>query len=241
MLLPYNISIRAISVLFAALCVAILVNLGFWQLRRADQKRHILAQYQQSTQHPMTLQQVSADITKHAYHNLQFSGHLLSPLLLLDNRFYQHQLGYEVIALVQSNADKKIVLVDRGWIPRQYKPEQLIKDNTIPGTITFYGRINPDADKMITFDNRYSKKPTWPMVIQKVDFAQLSQLLHKPIYPFVLMLDAKHSLSFKMNWQPVIMSPARHTGYAVQWFALAIGFVIAWLAFHRESSNEKNI
>jgi surfeit locus 1 family protein len=49
------------------------------------------------------------------------------------------------------------------------------------------------------------------------------------VFPFPVRIDAGESGALSVDWQVVNMSPQKHQGYAVQWFAMAavlFGFYI---------------
>ena len=68
-------------------------------------------------------------------------------------------------------------------------------------------------------------------VMQKVDIAQLQKLTHKDYYPFVLRLNPGQAHGFVRDWQPINVLPARHLGYVVQWFLMALVLLIAYFIF----------
>ena len=51
----------------------------------------------------------------------------------------------------------------------------------------------------------------------------------------VLLLDKDQPGGFVREWNPVVVGPERHVGYAVQWFALAAALVIlyVWVNLNR--------
>ena len=77
-----------------------------------------------------------------------------------------------------------------------------------------------------------------PLVMQKVDVASLQRLTHHSYYPFVLRLDSKQAHGFVRDWQPINVLPARHMGYVVQWFLMALVLLIAYIIFSSTPLND---
>ena len=97
------------------LMFALLMNLGFWQLRRAELKEHMVERLegrsQQTSRDLNTLSptDMAADMTDYPLH---VTGHYLNDLsLLLDNRPYHGQPGYEVLTAFLKNGINQVYLV----------------------------------------------------------------------------------------------------------------------------------
>ena len=60
------------------------------------------------------------------------------------------------------------------------------------------------------------------VLVELIDTQVLSQLLHKPVYPFIIRLGQREDGGFVRKWPVVAMSPQRHYAYALQWFVMAM-------------------
>ena len=102
----------------AVLALAGLANLGFWQLRRAEEKQALLTAYEagQGTSVPLTA--VSARILPR-YQQVTASGRYESDRqLLLDNMPSKSgAAGFRVMTPFRLDGGDGLVMVDRGWIP----------------------------------------------------------------------------------------------------------------------------
>ena len=80
------------------------------------------------------------------------------------------------------------------------------------------------------------KPDEWPQLLTYPDVGRIATALQTSLYPDVLFLDASSPGGFEDRaWRPVVMGPDKHHAYAVQWFALAVTALAAWilLAFRR--------
>ena len=100
------------------LLLCLLVNLGFWQMRRAHAKEFLLERLAQRTQlAPVTLDQLLSHGSDLADYPLQVTGRFLEQYsLLLDNRSHNGIAGYQVLTAFLTEG--RILLVNRGWIAR---------------------------------------------------------------------------------------------------------------------------
>ena len=82
-------------------------------------------------------------------------------------------------------------------------------------------------------------QPNWPLRIQQIELdkfsALISPLIDKPLLPFVIYVDQKETLGYKKNWHPMVMPAEKHFGYAFQWAALAIAWLILMIFFRMKT------
>jgi cytochrome oxidase assembly protein ShyY1 len=63
---------------------------------------------------------------------------------------------------------------------------------------------------------------TWPKVIQAAEVDKMAASLGQKLFPYVLRLKEGNSGVYERHWQVVNVPVHKHTGYAVQWFVMAI-------------------
>lgn len=208
----------------------LLMNLGFWQLRRAEFKEHMVERLESRNQQTsrdlssLSPSDMSADMTDYPLH---VTGHYLNDLsLLLDNRPYHGQPGYEVLTAFLTEG--KILLVNRGWIAQG--PDRRIPPDIPPveGEVTLHGNAHtPNPNFFVLKEDDYSLVK-WPFLIQKIDLEKSGQLFDYPVIPFVLRLAPEESSQFVREWHSHFMGPEKHYGYAVQWFSLAAALLVIY-------------
>lgn len=226
--------------LITLIFLIILISLGFWQLQRADYKKHLLQSYQSRlTSAPIVINSLPKDQEQSQYRQVEVKGHYDNDhSILLDNKIYQHQAGYQVLTPFLPLGSQQWVLINRGWVPRPDIPGQLpmIPKTTIELTLT--GIIYYPTKQPMLLSPDKSQVKTWPWVSQRIDIDLFNQVLHKPLYPFVILLDPSAPGEFVRNWNPVSVTPYKNIGYALQWFALALALVIIFIVVntHREKA-----
>ena len=217
--------------IFTLLCLVAFVHLGFWQLEREVDKREMLEQ------HAARLLLPPAEAGKlPAEGDLEglpilLTGEYNQPSLLLDNRVLQGKVGFEAHQLFLDDSGL-LFLVNRGFVPmgrtREDKPIYAEVHNN---QVKIRGRIYQPDEQMVILHNETGIFAEFPSIVQQIDIQRMVETLGKPVYPFVIRLDEDQFGALPRYWPSTVMSPAKHRGYAIQWFAMAIAVVIAWLFF----------
>lgn len=212
--------------LFVAFFLPVLVYLAFWQVSRADEKQQLLKTYdQRKIDAPITLSELSKSADQ-LYVRVKVTGEYdnRSPLLL-DNRVRRGRPGYEVISPFQTT-EGQWLLVNRGWVEasldRSVLPE--ITEFTEQVVLTGYLYQSPGKQIMLGEDN-------WAVgagskVIQNAAPDKVSEKLGNIFYDYHLRLRADSPSAYETGWIIVNVQPGKHTGYAVQWGALALALII---------------
>jgi surfeit locus 1 family protein len=205
-------------------------RLGFWQLKRADEKQQLLlAHHQQSIQFPTLWQ--PGQLLPSQYQPIRVHGRYLPTSFLFDNQHYQHQLGYDALSpLILS--DGKIILIDRGFIVGDANREILPFVDVPTGEQDVVGSVYIPSDKNWSLGNIVDRKKPGLVVIELIDPHVVGQFLHKSVYPFIIRMHPGQSHGFVRDWPVVAMSPSRHLAYAVQWFALASLVLVLWIGLN---------
>ena len=206
--------------------VTLLCCLGFWQLSRAEQKEEIQSQLQIGQEgHPLTTKALleNNDLADFRYHRVQLNGHFLNDrTILLDNKTNNGQPGYYVYVPFTLN-NENVILVNRGWIPLGPSRSVLPATNAIKGEVTIEGYLDFAYRNPFIKNALESKTIDWPLRLQELDVSLLHSLIGKNIHTMLVTLDSNSPYAFVAPNRPgSTMSPARHRGYAFQWFALAV-------------------
>lgn len=210
-------------VIFALSGLIITSCLGNWQILRAREKEGILQSYKDSTQSAF-IHWKTEHKNPEQFENVLIKGSYLPDKLFLDNQFYQHQPGYDVITpfLIEN----QIVLVDRGWVKapsdRDHYPVV-----SLPSKVKLIkGQVYYPSKKPFLLGAAIEKKDQDILLLEQLDTDLLSKLLHKPVYPFIIRLNKMQQHGFIRDWPVISMPPARHYAYALQWFCMSLGLFI---------------
>lgn len=222
----YCFSPRLLPILLVLALLPVLISLGFWQIHRGSEKNQIQQLFNlRSRSIAIDLNHTHAiDYTKN-YASAQMQGHFDNQrIYLLDNRIYQHKIGYEVLSPFRLKNSRKAILVNRGWIPQGLNRKEIPPIPAIKGEISIHGLIVFPAKN---FSFKQAAEKNWPQRIQVVN----PHFLHQHHFrPFLFVINTQQSYSFTPLWKPVSCLASRHYGYAFQWFGLSLTLFIAFFS-----------
>ncbi len=225
-------------ILFTLAC-SVLVSLGLWQLERAAQKRERYAAYSTAfADRPLEFDAIEqgAASADYRWRRVHLSGRYLEVNVLLDNRIRHGRVGYEVLTPFLTDGGRTI-LVDRGWtvVPgsRSALPEVAAGDDAT----TLAGYLG-DAPVVGLVMDSAAHDAEWlsPQLlrVQRVALDGLSDVLGHELWPAVVYLDGGQPAALVTEWPAPGDGSARHTAYAVQWFAMAVVLAaIGWWQVRR--------
>lgn len=209
--------------IFVAFFLPLFVYLGFWQLDRAQEKAELEAQILTGQQ---SIQAVPEQGELIAYQRYRLSGRLSADFAwLLDNRTHHGQAGYELwVPLV---TDQGWYLASLGWIAagasRQQVPTLLIPEQRQD----WVGQGRPLSWQFVLAETPLTEQ--WPQVIQALEpEAMAAKMGFEPPRGLVQLEAGQPGVGY-VTWQPSVVPQARHRGYAVQWFAMALALMLMYL------------
>ncbi|MCB1603480.1 MAG: SURF1 family protein [Gammaproteobacteria bacterium] len=230
--------IPLIPLIIATAMVILMINLGFWQLRRAAEKQELLTLLADEN---ITRVHVSSQLEElPRYANVEIHGEFLpSPQLTLENQIHNKEVGVHVFTPFKISGIETIIMVNRGWISNNKFNNNLTKIQSEPKLIK--GKLNSSPQVGLRLGEINLKD----LDIQKVTYYEedkINNLLQKKlcsespceISKNILLLDESVSDGFKRVWHPVIMPPAKHKAYALQWFGMSFVLIIVFIFWVRK-------
>lgn len=223
--------------------LALLLSLGFWQLDRAAQKRALLEAYgDRPTDTPFQLSPGFAPDADWRYRRAEAVGsYMADRQFLLDNRVYRGRAGYQVLTPLRIADTDYAVLVNRGWVPQGATRADLPALPTpADAELRVEGLVDLPHDKVFVLGEGEDRDPGWPKVLQRIRLELQAEQLGLRLLPLVLLLAEDQPGGFVRDWNPIVIGPERHVGYAVQWFALAAVLVILyfWVNVRKRALDE---
>ncbi|SFF85738.1 SURF1 family protein [Neptunomonas qingdaonensis] len=208
-----------ILALQAVLICSLLLFLGNWQLQRAAEKEQLLLQFTQAE-----VKQNSSATPIHLFDKVELSGHLITDhYFFLDNRTWQGQVGYEVIAALKTN-QANIQLISLGWLAAPSDRNRL-PSLTLPNSaLNVIAYADKPSKALLLGDDTWTQ--SWPKRIQQLDLHKISSALKTPVSEWLFRPVSQVIPELTLTWKPVVLPPQRHTGYAVQWYGLATAWLI---------------
>lgn len=222
-----------LAILITVLAASLPVGLGKWQLDRADEKNDIMARFQQQQKEPaIALPADPEQVERWRYRKVYVEGTPMTDRqFLLDNQVRDTKAGFNVITPLR-RYDGSIVLVDRGWLPYAQQ-RNLLPEIAIAGMPTrIEGYLYVPLGKPFTLGGMDEGETGWPRIIAYTDYTAIGQRLGVPVPPFTIRMSPELPNGYRRDWPLINLSPNKHLGYAVQWFALALLVVGIFLALN---------
>ncbi len=205
---------------------ALLAGLGVWQWQRAGEKEVLEAQYRARARAPaLRLTGMEEDAAALRYRTVELVGRY-DPA----HRFYVpargagRQLGYDLYVPLRLAGGTGVV-VNRGWLPHDYRAGGPRAADTPAGTVQLRGRVVTPAHNPFAMEAAGDGR-----IWGQVDLARLAAAVPYRLMPVVVELEQGPG-RLVTHWQAPDLRPERNRGYAFQWFAMALAvlFTYAWL------------
>jgi len=215
--------------IFVVLTCLLLAN---WQHDRAKQKRQRLDSIQQLQTmgsiewHELT--KLPKNLNKTGL-NVQLSGTLNNKQFwLLDNRVYQHQVGFDVLAMFTPKNSEDKLIVNLGWIKATQSRDELpdVKLPTHP--ITLQVQLKQGDLAGFYLQKQQVNNSQWPKQVQYIDLQIMQIESHINMVNF-MAYSSEANFSLQPHYTPVVMPPSKHLAYALQWLLLAIAALVIFL------------
>ncbi len=226
---------RLWALLLTGAIAALTIRLGNWQGDRAAYKVAQQALIVEAQQRAALTPRDAAEAADDArYQPVRGRGRLLpEPIWFLDNRIHEGRAGYAVLQLfeperVTDNAlprEKRLLLVDRGWLPVGADRSVLPKVETPKEIITIVGRLNAAPSRNPgTADNEGGRR---------LNYLALEELSHRvglPIAPLIVELTEGEGWLGTTPPSPTARID-HHYAYQVQWYSMAALAVVLFVVF----------
>ncbi|MGL4473239.1 MAG: SURF1 family protein [Shewanella sp.] len=208
----------------------LLVKLGLWQLHKGYDKQ--AWQQQQDIKHarePLNWDELALSAAELHGHQAQLTTtDSKAPLIVLDNQILQGQVGYRIFQVQQQPLLTHAILIELGFVaasPDRNHIPPLTRINSAPALVgrLYYKQTNRLSQALAPealLDSHNNKV----IRIQNLNLAALAQYLSLPLLPVVLLPTELSQPQWPRVWQSPPMSVAKHFGYALQWFAMALVF-----------------
>jgi surfeit locus 1 family protein len=217
--------------LFFLFFFPLMVRLGFWQLDRAEEKQTLILQ--QENLQLKELKDFVAEDPVERFRRVRVVGQYQDKHLLLDNRQNRGQVGYELLTLFRA-IDGRELLVNRGWVAApKYRSE--LPEVGLPVTTSSQERLEGYfywPDKMPTvLENSMEKRAENIWRIQELDWSGIEALFDGEIAVKREFRLLSQDIPGAQNiyWDYKMMNPAKHTGYALQWFSMSFALLVLTL------------
>ncbi len=235
-----------LSHLFVLGMVVLMVGLGFWQLRRLDERKEHNAKVEaRQAEAPVPVAELlpagpeadAAAVDEVAFRGVTLSGtYRTDQQVLVTNRTYDGSPGYWVLTPLAQD-DGTAVVVNRGWVPfNSTDPDGAWEAFAPPsGPVTVTGMVRSSQSRSSGLvagpEDRSGERLT---TLARADVGRLQQQVTEPLYPLYVDLRAQtppqppETQNLPLPVPAPDLDEGPHLNYAGQWFIFATLTVIVY-------------
>lgn len=223
-------------ILFIIVFIA-LINFGFWQLRRLEQRRGLNAAIKAGLSAPVT-ELTGQDIDPEALHRhrVMVTGMFDNEEnIAILNRPFEGQAGMRLVTPLQIEGSDQAVLIDQGWIPLDETNQEQRRQYDQDGVITIEGiayQSQPQSERWLVPQDPVpgpgeNRRDQW----FRIDIDRIEQQLPYPLLPVFVTQSTDENAVFgtpPLREGPIELDEGSHLSYALQWFSFAAIAVIVY-------------
>jgi surfeit locus 1 family protein len=230
--------------LLVLVLVVVMVNLGFWQLHRLDEKRDRNAQITSRQEEPVVpVEEVmppgtsQEEVDELVYRPVSATGtYATDQQVIVRNRSFEGAPGEWVLTPLVLD-DGTAVVVSRGWQNIESPAERAAPPR---GEVTVQGYVQATQE-------RGSFGPTDPAEgaldsLARVDVQRLQQQVDEQLLPGWVQLSEQDPAQDGALPVPVPLpelDEGPHLGYAGQWFLFCVVAVVGWIVIIRRAARDR--
>lgn len=236
---------RRMLVLLAALAgMAVTASMGQWQLRRAALKQTLIeAREAKASLAPIdgqTLGQTGDSAANREglmYRAVRLHGQWLAQhTVYLENRQMQGRAGFFVVTPLRLSGSGAVVLVQRGWVPRNFNDRTTVPKIATPeDEVTLTGHLAPWPSRIYDF-GAVEQGP----IRQNLDFDAYRQQTGLPLLELSVQQAGDGQDGLLRDWPVAANGVEKHYGYAFQWFGLCALIALLYVWFQIVQPRRKN-
>jgi surfeit locus 1 family protein len=218
---------RLWSTVVAVVVIAVMVQLGNWQLSRAREKESRQEKLDALSRQPaVSLPPEPVKLEDFQYRKTEVHGTYLSEdTIYLDNKIYRGAAGYHIITPLKIGASTMYVLINRGWVAAE-RDRSKLPDVPVPsGTVVVSGLATTATQKTLELSKELVSGQVW----ENLDLERFRNMTGLQLQPVMILQqnDAKDGLV--REWARPDLGMGKNLGYAFQWFAMALAVLIIYL------------
>lgn len=214
------------------------IALGNWQTRRAAEKMMIAdAIATRSQLDPLSVRGLPENAALEEFRPVMVNGHFVEDWpIYLDNRPLHGKAGFYLLMPLRVADSERVVLVLRGWFPRDPQDRQRLPSIRLPqGEVTVTGRVRASVGKLM----QLGETPTLTAgaIVQNVDIKALATASRLPLQNFIIEQTNDLGDGLVRDWPPPSAGVDTHRAYAFQWYALSAAAILFFIVtgFRRAS------
>lgn len=235
----FTFRFRWIPFIAAVIVAAVGISLGNWQERRAAQKLDWQQQItERAAEPPLQAAEIALGSRPDEFRRIVAVGEFLADWpIYLENRPLDGRAGFYLLMPLRLAGSEQLVLVQRGWFPRDARDRALIPAIPTPaGRVQISGRVRADIGQVMQIGEPLPPSPG--AIVQNLALSDFAAASKQPLHAFIIEQSSDSGDGLQRNWPQPSFGIDTHRGYAFQWYALATAALLFFLitGFKRASN-----
>jgi surfeit locus 1 family protein len=225
---------RPIAWLFFLSGFGLCMAAGTWQVERLAWKEGLIAQIAAANaEAPLTaLPSAPSELEALQFRRVQLSGQWRGDLEFhLTPRYWRDQFGYWIITPFVL-ADKRMVLVNRGWVPGKKKEIEARPETRVRGAATITGLLRTSTERGPFTPHNQPEKNLW--FGRDVEAMAAHASLKNTLPAMVDIMGLQNAQLLPIPSDGTIRLRNDHLSYIITWFGIALGILVIFLVYHRK-------
>ncbi len=223
----------------AGLSLVILLGLGSWQVDRLFWKQNLIESRQEQAH--MAPIKVPTDTTLDPA--MAFRAAYAEGVYLNDQEKYlmartrRGNVGFQLITPLEQ-PDGRIILVNRGWVPQDYREPETRPESLIEGPVRVSGVLRLPKQKHWAQPENDALRNQWFYVDVHHMAEDTGAELASPYY--LELDDTPVPGGLPIGGQAKVDLPNNHLEYAITWYSLALTLIVMFILYHRRPPSDQN-
>ncbi|WP_141913735.1 MULTISPECIES: SURF1 family protein [unclassified Herbaspirillum] len=231
--MPIRFRLRWIPLCATIAVAAAGIALGQWQTHRAEEKLAIQQRIEaRAKEAPLQALPPDSEAGASEFRHVLLEGEFVPQwTVYLENRPHDGAVGFHVLTPFKIAGSQRVVMVARGWAPRDVADRAKVPHPPTPAGLTrIDGVLRRDAGHVLQLGQADAPRPG--AILQNLDIAALAAASGLPLSSLVVEQraappDGDDGLA--RDWPAPALGIDRHRAYALQWYALAAMALVFFL------------
>jgi surfeit locus 1 family protein len=237
--LGYSFTPKIWSIIVTAAFIFLFIELGNWQLSRADEKNAQQEKLDMLSKQPIImLPNTRVKLDDFQYREVEIRGEYLpSHTIYLDNKTFKGVAGYHVLTPIRLANSSLHVLINRGWVAAGFDRSVLPDVPLVQGEMIVTGVVVSPEQRMLQLTDQVITGAVW----NNLDVQRYQEITGLELQPILVLQQDQIEDGLVRQWDRPDSGSAKNMGYAIQWFSLAATAFIIFLVLNvkRKGSESK--
>lgn len=162
-ILGYRFEPKLWVIVVTITAVVVFLELGKWQLSRADEKNTQHEQLEQYAKQPaVTLPGTLISLKDFQHRDVEIHGEYLSKYTIyLDNKTHHGRAGYHIITPLKISNSSLYIVVNRGWVATGYDRSILPSVVEVEGEVKVIGTVASPEIRALKLTDKFVEGKVW--------------------------------------------------------------------------------